>query len=99
MKKHRERRPSSKSIESSKATFVEALAIHLQKKAARRFPESKYSTLLKEGIYRVTEKLTWLGEKEIGKITATECKEWRAAERCLGQYRGVFPIVGRSQVH
>ena len=33
MKEHRECRPASKSLESNKATFTEALAIHLQKKA------------------------------------------------------------------
>jgi len=76
MKKHRERLSVAETIESKKTTFSEALVIHLQRQAddvslnpaTRHYWKQIFVSLLK----------SWpeLEERELRKITSTECQEW-----------------------
>ena len=99
MKEHRERRPTGESLESSKATFSEALTLHLQrqaddvslKPATRHYWKQLFTSLLKR----------WpeLGEKEIRKITSSECQEWgRRFAKVASSTRYNNTIAGLSHV-
>ncbi|MEA3188779.1 MAG: hypothetical protein QOD99_2609, partial [Chthoniobacter sp.] len=81
LKEHREKQAAGGGDASAKMTFGEALAIHKQNQAddvtikptTRHYWNQIYVALLK----------SWpeLGEREVRRITATDCKEWARAFR------------------
>ncbi|MEI6562623.1 MAG: site-specific integrase [Verrucomicrobiota bacterium] len=99
MKEHRERRPAGESLESNKATFAEALAIHLQKKADDISLKPTTLHYWKQVFASLLKSWPGLAEKEIRKITVTECREWaRQLAKSASPTRYNNTIAGLSHV-
>lgn len=99
MKEHRDRRPLSESLESNKAIFAEVLAIHLQKKTDDVSLKPTTLHYWKQVFTALLKSWPLLGEKEIRKITATECQEWaRRLAKNASSTRYNNTIAGLSHV-